>query len=256
MASARSEDDPADRELIQFLVAEHSLMQSTLQTSIIETGSRLTSFLAAVSGSVVALAFVGQVSGFSEPFTAFALVLLPALLFLGLVSFERVLQLFLQETMCYRGMNRTRRFFTERLPAATSVITLSTFDDLTGVSRTGGSYRPEPGADPKQILISAPGTIAVLDGILCGVIIALIGAQLRLSLLPATIIGWVAGLALVVLLLLHELRAFGSMFRLDPVRFPAPDTGVAMPSWLRRLARIDLQGVASPPGPGDVPERD
>ena len=149
MAPARPADDSADRELIQFLLAEHSLMQSTLQTSIIETGSRLTSFLAAVSGSVVALAFVGQVSGFTEPFTAFALVLLPALLFLGLVSFERVLQLFLQETMCYRGMNRIRRFFTERLPAATSVITLSTFDDLTGVSRTGGSYRPEPGADPK-----------------------------------------------------------------------------------------------------------
>jgi hypothetical protein len=62
-------------------------------------------------------------------------------------------------------VNRIRRFFTERLPAATSVITLSTFDDLTGVSRTGGSHRPEPGADPRQILISAPGTIAVLDGI-------------------------------------------------------------------------------------------
>jgi hypothetical protein len=255
MAPAKSANDSADGELIQFLVAEHSLMQSSVSSSISETGSRLTSFLAAVSGSVVALAFVGQVSGFSEAFTAFALVLLPALLFLGLVSFERVLQLFLQETMCYRGMNRIRRYFTDRLPAAPNVITLSTFDDLTGVSRTGGSYRPEPGADPKQILISAPGTIAVLDGILFGVIIALIGAQLRLSLLPVTIIGWVAGLALVVLLLLHELRAFGSMFRLDPVRFPSPDAGVAMPSWLRRLARIDLQGAASPPGPGDVPER-
>jgi hypothetical protein len=256
MAPARSEDVPADSELVQFLLAEHSLMQSTLQTSIIETGSRLTSFLAAVSGSVVALAFVGQVSGFSEPFTAFALVLLPALLFLGVVSFERVLQLFLQETMCYRGMNRMRRFFTERLPVAKTVITLSTFDDLTGVSRTGGSYRPKPGADPKQIFISAPGTIAVLDGILCGVIVALIGAQLRLSVLPATGIGVAAGLALVVLLLLHELRAFGSMFRLDPVRFPAGDSGVAMPDWLRRLARIDLEGPGSSPGTGDIPQRD
>jgi hypothetical protein len=256
MAPAKSADDSADRELIQFLVAEHSLMQSTVSTSISETGSRLTSFLAAVSGSVVALAFVGQVSGFSEPFTAFALVLLPALLFLGIVSFERVLQLFLQETMCYRGMNRIRRFFTERLPVAKTLITLSTFDDLTGVSRTGGSYRPEAGADPKQILISAPGTIAVLDGILFGVIIALIGAELTLSLLPTTVIGVVAGLGLVMLLLLHELRAFGSMFRLDPVRFPAGDSGVAMPAWLRRLARVDLEGPTSSPGAGDVPQRD
>lgn len=243
-------DADSDAKLVQFLLAEQVLMQSALSGSISETGSRMTSFLAAVSGAVVALAFVAQLSTVTDALAVFALILLPTVLFLGLVTFERLLQLFLLETLCYRGMNRIRHFFLDQLPEARPWVTMSTFDDLTGVSRTGGSHRLKPGADPKQILISAPGTIAVIDGIVVGVIAALVATQLGAAVVTAAIVGGAAAISLIGLLLIHELRAFASAQKLDPVRFHSPETGVAMPAWFQRLTGFDR---IDPPGPDIAP---
>jgi len=246
-----SAEDGNDRELVEFLLAEQSALQAALSGTISESGSRMSSFFAAVSGSVVAIAFVAQLSAFTETVRIFALVLLPTLLFLGLVTFERLLQMFMLETLCHRGMNRIRHFFLERNPSASTWLSLSTHDDLTGVSRSGGSHRLKPGADPKQILISAPGTVAVIDGIVLGVIAALVATALGAGLFGAAAAGIVAALVLVVLLLVHELRAFASAQKLDPIRFHSPETGVAAPRWLQRIAGFD--GI-DPPGPNVTPE--
>ena len=243
-------DDSADRELVQFLLAEQSALQAALAGTISESGSRLSSFFAAVSGAVVAIAFVAQLSSFTETVRIFALVLLPTLLFLGLVTFERLLQMFMLETLAYRGMNRIRHFFLERNPTARTWVTLSAYDDLTGVSRTGGSRRLKPGAEPKQILISSPGTVAVIDGIILGVIAALVANALGAVIATAAAAGVAAALLLIVLLLIHELRAFASAQKLDPNRFPSPETGIAAPRWVQWLAGFD--GI-DPPGPNGTP---
>ena len=48
-------------------------------------------FLAAVSGALVALGFAAQASKFGTAFTLLALLLLPVLSYLGVVTQERVL---------------------------------------------------------------------------------------------------------------------------------------------------------------------
>ncbi|MBV8300430.1 MAG: hypothetical protein JOY68_00725 [Candidatus Dormibacteraeota bacterium] len=58
----------------------------------------------------VALAFIGQVSNLGTPFFVFAFVLLPALFFVGVVTFERVLQTSKEDGLLAMRINRLRRF--------------------------------------------------------------------------------------------------------------------------------------------------
>jgi hypothetical protein len=85
--------DEQRRQMLQFMSTEHSVLQAGRSATIFETGGRTAVFLGTVSSALIALAFVGQISGLGAAFFAFALVLLPTLSFLGLVTFERTLQL-------------------------------------------------------------------------------------------------------------------------------------------------------------------
>jgi len=77
---------------VTFLTTEHFVLQGARAATIAESTGRSTMFLGAVSGGLVALGLVASASGVGTAFYAFGLVLLPTLAFVGLVTFERVLQ--------------------------------------------------------------------------------------------------------------------------------------------------------------------
>src|SRR4029453_13383528 len=72
-------------------------------------------FLSSVSAGLVALAFAAQTS--RAALYTLGLVLLPVLLFLGLVTFQRTLQASIDDTVSLQGVTRIRRFYVEALPA-------------------------------------------------------------------------------------------------------------------------------------------
>ena len=77
------------QKMLQVMATEHSVLQAGRSATIFETGSRITVFFSTVSSTLVALAFVGQISGLGTAFFAFALVLLPTLFFLERVMNPR-----------------------------------------------------------------------------------------------------------------------------------------------------------------------
>jgi hypothetical protein len=77
---------------VTFVTTEHFVLQGARSATIAESTGRASMFLAAVSGGLVALGLVATASSVGTAFYAFALVLLPTLAFVGLVTFERVLQ--------------------------------------------------------------------------------------------------------------------------------------------------------------------
>ena len=63
--------------VLQILMTEHWSLLGARSLVYTESMARTSIFVAALTGSVVALALVGQATDFGDAFTAFALVLLP-----------------------------------------------------------------------------------------------------------------------------------------------------------------------------------
>src|SRR5688572_9912000 len=121
-----------DSEILQILITEHTNLQAARSATVFEANGRTTLFLGAVSSSVVALAFIGQMSEMGNAFFLFALILLPSLIFLGLATFLRVNQTGTEDMIASRGINRIRHYYTQVAPLVKNYFILSTHDDMQG----------------------------------------------------------------------------------------------------------------------------
>jgi hypothetical protein len=118
--------------------------------------------LAVLSAVIVALSFVAQGTGFGPEFVAFAAILLPLLLFLGLATFVRVVQGTREAVVYVLGMNRIRHFFAEATPRSLAYLTMPIFDDENALARSagGGMTRRPPRGRLRWALVQVPGVVA------------------------------------------------------------------------------------------------
>ena len=79
-------------DALQILTTEHWSLLAARNLVYTEAMSRTSIFVAALTGAVVALALVAQADDFGTGFVAFALVLLPVVYFLGVVTIARLAQ--------------------------------------------------------------------------------------------------------------------------------------------------------------------
>ena len=99
-----------DAKILQILITEHTNLQAARSATVSEANGRTSLFLGAVSSGIVAIAFIGQASEMGSAFFLFALILLPSLIFLGLVTFIRVNQTGIEDMVAARGVNRIRHY--------------------------------------------------------------------------------------------------------------------------------------------------
>jgi hypothetical protein len=213
-------DADGRRELLTVLTAEHSNLQAARSAGIVEANGRTTAFLAALSGSLVALALVAQVESLAESINVIALVLAATVLYAGLVTFIRLVQLAQLDSRLVLGINRIRHSYLELVPSLASVEVLSPFDDLAGIlGEAGLTGRTVSRLD---VLAAAPAMIAGIDGVLAGSTAGLVGAELGFSPSASLVIGFIAGLATDAALLLYGLRSGARFWRAHPPRHPTP----------------------------------
>jgi hypothetical protein len=129
--------------VLQILTTEHWSLLSSRSLGYTEAMSRVSMFIAALSGAVVALALVAQATDFGRGFEAFALVLLPVVFFLGVVTIVRLGQVNHEDATWVQGMNRIRHAYLEVAP------------ELAPYFVTGAS-------DDEALLAAGAGTAAVL----------------------------------------------------------------------------------------------
>ena len=107
----------ADRQsILQFMTTEHFTLQTARAVANAEITSRLQLYQGTLSSSIVALALTAQLSGLGFAFRVFALVLLPVVFFLGVVTHGRLLQVNAEWRTYGQGMNRIRHYFLELAP--------------------------------------------------------------------------------------------------------------------------------------------
>lgn len=211
-------------QVISIMTTEHYNLQSGRAMTISDANGRASLFLGTVSTSLVALAFVGGISrsggSLGQAFYVFALVLFPSLVFLGLVTFARVLQSGIEDLIYARGINRIRHLYQEHVPEMRPYFVLSAHDDDEGVMANMAMRRGW-----WQTFLSTAGMIAVITSVLVGAFVGLLLAAFFNLALGATVSAGVAAcLASVVLHQRYQwqqgTRALGTL----SVRFPSvPD---------------------------------
>jgi len=202
---------------MQALTTEHAALETARAATIFEAMGRATVFLSSVSSAVVALAFVGQLSGIETPFFVFGLVLFATLFFLGVVTFERALQVGIADVKFARGVGRIRRFYVESTPGVERYLVTPIHDDAAGAVRGMGLewswWQP---------FLGTAGMIEVINSVQAGVWVGLlVGFAVTRSLAVCGAVGAVAFVLSVVLHHRHMVNASERAERAMPARFPS-----------------------------------
>ena len=180
-AVEKTVDDRTAAQIVTIMTTEHFALQGVRSATISDSSSRASLFIGTVSSALVALAFVGQIAHLGEAFYAFSLVLFPTLFFVGLFTFQRVLQSAIEDHVAARGINRIRHFYTEIAPQVAPYFVQTTSDDAVGVGRNIGMRNLW-----WQGFLDTAGLIAFLNSVILGVSVGL-GANLLLHSLPGAV---------------------------------------------------------------------
>jgi hypothetical protein len=194
---------PPDLRL-HILTTEHWSLLSTRALSWNEAFSRATMFLSVLSGAVLALALVAQARAFDEGFTTFALLILPVVLFVGLATFVRLVAINHEDVGWVIGMNRLRHAYLSAAPELRQYIVTGSTDDEVGIMATFGA-RPGPGSFAHE-LVTTPGVLAVVDGVIAGVLGGILAMRAGLDDAAAIGLAIAVGLGTVALQLVHQYR--------------------------------------------------
>jgi hypothetical protein len=186
--------------------------------------SRGTLFIAALSGSVVSLALVSQAADFGDGFVAFALVLLPVVYFLGVVTVARLAQINGEDAKWVQGLNRLRHAYLEIAPELEPYFVTSRYDDADGV--VWSTVARTQLRAPIQSFIALPGLIAVVDSVVAGAIAGIAAVGLDLSTAAALGLGAVAFVASLGVFVGFAVRTIASYRRSLDARFPTPPAEV------------------------------
>jgi hypothetical protein len=153
---------------VSMVTTEHFALQSARSSTIAESTGRANVFLGAVSGGLVALGLVAGATGLESAFTAFGLVVLPTLAFLGLVTFQRVLQSSIEDQYYGRRIAQLRSYYFDRSPRLTRY--------MFSVPPEGRLQMQALHAGRSQDLLTVAGMVAVITSVLAGSAVALLAA--------------------------------------------------------------------------------
>ena len=209
---------------LQILATEHWSLLATRTLTYNEALSRVTIFLAILSGALIALALVAQADHFGPIFISIAIPLLALVLFTGLITILRLTVLNGDDYRWVIGMNRLRHAYVDLHPELEQYFITSAYDDGSGALQTLGID-----ITAGRRLGSVFHVPQTLPGMLTVIVAAVAGAIGALAALAFAIPPW--GIALsgaavfVVALALMGIWNRQSIKRLPPSlepRFPSP----------------------------------
>jgi hypothetical protein len=205
---------------VQMMATEHWSLLASRNLAWNESFTRASMFLSTLSFAVVAMALVGQASGFGEEFRVFALVVLPVVLFLGIATSLRMDSANHHDVQCVIGMNRIRAGYLEIAPDLERFFVMGTTDDYEGITNTMAVF---PNRSVLMNLVGAsPTLLSVLNSVLVGAIVALAAIQIGLDMSLSLVVGAVAFILSVVvwtILVRHMLTDLVDNYQ---PKFPGP----------------------------------
>jgi hypothetical protein len=175
------------------LLTEHFVLESARGITVSESSSRASLYLTTLSSALVAFGFLAR-TPFALPFLG---TIVPIVVLLGLVTYERLVQTSLEDVAALASIQRIRRFYVTLLPGAEAYFPgLSDHrapNEMLDVGRRG-SWR--------GVFFTLSSAIAVVNSVVAGVGVVILGGVFGAT-SPLTI--GLGGGSAVVILVLHGL---------------------------------------------------
>jgi hypothetical protein len=203
-------------QLVSIMTTEHYTLQTARSMTTAETNGRSSLFVGAVSSGLIALTFVGQIAHLGTAFFVFSLVIIPTLLLMGLITFERILQAGSVDVIYARGINRIRHLYLEYAPQMQPYFILSTHDDQEEVLRHEALH-----TSWWQVFLNTAGMIAVINSVLAGSFVGLLLAAFTFPLWVTTSAGVVTFLLSMTIHQRYQWKQWMRQARTIPVLFPS-----------------------------------
>jgi hypothetical protein len=199
-----------------FATTEHFNLQTARSITVSEANGRASIYLAALSSNLIALAFIGQMSRLGPAFQAFALILLPGLAFIGVVTFERLVQSSLEDIAYAKRIGRLRDFYLTLAPELEPYL-LGVRGSLSEGSGEADRLRPKGW----QLTLTTAGMVAVVNSIVAGAFTGLLLATVGVGSLAIQLTaGGVVGAATMSLHRLRHRRALDA-FEIEAIDLAA-----------------------------------
>ncbi|KAB2344793.1 hypothetical protein [Actinomadura rudentiformis] len=160
--------------VLPIITTEHFNLQSVRSSTTSEAVGRASMFLGTVSTALVALSFAGQVTDFGGSFAVFGAVTFLSLFFLGVVTFDRTLQVSIEDVQAARRMNRLRRLYFELAPGLADYMAPPAVSDEAGEVLRSSGMRVARG----QMLLTVAGMVSVVNSIILSVLVGMLVARL------------------------------------------------------------------------------
>ncbi len=192
-----------------FATTEHFNLQTARALTVSEANGRANIYLAALSSNLVALALIAQVSGLGKAFHVFALILLPVLAFLGVVTFLRLVQSSIEDIAYAHRIGLLRDFYVQRSPELEPYLVVVRGTRATAPSPAGASA-----PSTWQLTLTTAGMVAVVNSVVFAACAGLLLNAAGVHSLPVPVVaGAVVG---VVVFSLHERRHRRARDAYDP----------------------------------------
>jgi hypothetical protein len=164
-----------------FATTEHFNLQTARSITVSESNGRASIYLAALSSTLIALAFIGETSRLGAAFHAFALILLPVLTFIGVATFERLVQSSIEDIAYARRIGRLRGFYVDLAPELEPYFAL--------VRSTPERPIPAATGTPSgwQLTLTMAGMVAVVNSVVIGAFAGQLLQTLGVGSLPVTL---------------------------------------------------------------------
>jgi hypothetical protein len=216
-------EDVDRQQLLTALTTEHFGLAGARAQATGESSARAALYISAVSSTLVALGFIGQITEVGDTFKIFALTALPTLYVLGLFTFIRTVESGVEDLMMGRAINRIRNYYLEIAGEHARYFMLSGHDDAQGVIRNMGVA-----LERRQQYFTTGTMIAVINSVVGGAALAIaVGTFTGAPLGICTGVGGVFAIISVARLLRIENRKYHEMGGFTEVLFPSPESGSA-----------------------------
>ena len=219
--------EPGAASRLQILATEHWSLLATRSLTYSEALSRVTIFLAILSGALIALALVAQADRFGPTFISIAIPMLSLVVFAGIATISRLMALNRDDYRWVIGMNRLRHAYLELHPELEAHFVASPYDDLQGALQTLGIDDVSAGRRLGSVFHvpqTLPGMLTVIVAAVAGAIGALVALAIAI---PRLAIGLAAATTFVLALVLMGIWGRRSIKRFTPSlepRFPSPSS--------------------------------
>jgi hypothetical protein len=206
--------------LTPILSAEYGMLTAALGAAWAASLTRTSIYLVVLSATGVGLGFVAPGGG--ENLRIHALVVLPLVLFLGVATFIRLVQVQRESIIYITGQNRIRHFFADTVPASRPYFILPLHDDPAALFRSPGTgmSRKPPRYPLLYLVVQTQGIVGVVTAALAAVFAAIAARPLGVEL--AWAISAVAFLATLIALFAYWQRSLRDLWAAIEPRYPTP----------------------------------